>query len=42
MDFEQPKQQRTWSVRRSSAEYYMGNSLYTLGTVAYQKSAVNL
>ena len=38
MDLEQLKQQPIWSVRRSSAEYYMGNSLYILGMVSYRES----
>lgn len=36
MDLDTLKQQPIWSVRRSSAEYYMGNSLYMLGTVSYR------
>lgn len=38
MDLETLKQQPIWSVRRSSAEYYMGNSLYMLGTISYRES----
>ncbi len=38
MSLEQLKQQPIWSVRRSSAEYYMGNSLYILGMVAYRET----
>lgn len=32
------KQQPIWSVRRSSAEYYMGNSLYILGAVSFRET----
>jgi len=39
MPLEELKQQPIWSVRRSSAEYYMGNSLYILGMVSYRQCA---
>lgn len=38
LDLEHLKEQAIWSVRRSSAEYYMGNSLYMLGTIAFRES----
>ena len=38
MDLEMLKQQPIWSVRRSSAEYYMGNSLYILGMVSWRET----
>ena len=38
IDMEARKQEPTWSVRRSSAEYYMGSSLYILGMVAWRAS----
>ena len=39
MELKALKQQPIWSVRRSSAEYYMGNSLYILGMIAWRESA---
>lgn len=38
IDLEMLKQEPIWSVRRTSAEYYMGNSLYILGMVAWRGS----
>ena len=38
IDMEALKQEPIWSVRRSSAEYYMGSSLYMLGMVAWRAS----
>ena len=38
IDMEALKQESIWSVRRSSAEYYMGSSLYMLGMVAWRAS----
>ena len=38
LDLDTLKQEPIWSVRRSSAEYYMGSSLYMLGMVAWRAS----
>ena len=38
LDLEARKQQPIWSVRRRSAEYYMGTSLYMLGTVSFRET----
>ena len=38
IDMETLKKEPIWSVRRSSAEYYMGSSLYMLGMISWRAS----
>ena len=38
MDLNQLKEQPIWSVRRSSAEFAMGNSIYLLGSVSFRET----